>query len=108
MRKNFFKKYQWEEEEDQGKWKGVPPKFELKADERYGFILQLFIQVNMRKSKLSCAEAKHIILCELKDAGAISEVPDTEGNGGILRTDSGMREASEAISAMKRVPAKDT
>ena len=62
----------------------------------------------MRKSKLSCAEAKHIILCELKDAGAISEVPDTEGNGGILRTDSGMREASEAISAMKRVPAKDT
>ena len=103
--KNFFKKYQWEEEEDKDRWKGVPPKFELKADERYGFILQLFIQVNMRKSKLSCAEAKYIILGELKDAGAIEEVPDTEGNGGILRTDSGMREASEAIAAMRRIPA---
>ena len=68
--KSLIKKYQWDEE-DPKRWNGEPPRFELKVDERFGFILQIFITIVMRKSKLNCNAALEMILQELQDAGVV-------------------------------------
>ena len=68
--KSLIKKYQWDEE-DPKRWNGEPPRFEMKVDERFGFILQIFITIVMRKSKLNCSTALEMILQELQDAGVI-------------------------------------
>mmetsp|Transcript_24165 Transcript_24165/g.75894 ORF Transcript_24165/g.75894 Transcript_24165/m.75894 type:complete len:321 (+) Transcript_24165:81-1043(+) len=62
--KSFSKKYSWVEESS-SKWNGLPPKVEMLVDERYSYILQVFIQINKRRCKTNALEAKEILFEEL-------------------------------------------
>lgn len=61
----FIKKYSWDEA-PHAKWEGLPPTIEMTFDERYSFLLHVYIQVNKRKSKLSVEAAHELIFEDLK------------------------------------------
>ena len=71
--KSTVKKYTWVEADDKERWKGIPPRFDMVVDERYGFILSAFLQVTKRQCKLSADTIWNMFLEELDQ----NEVFDT-------------------------------
>ena len=75
--KSTVKKYTWVEADDKERWKGIPPRFDMVVDERYGFILSAFLQVTKRQCKLSADTIWNMFLEELDQ----NEVFDTSYGG---------------------------
>mmetsp|Transcript_29360 Transcript_29360/g.72630 ORF Transcript_29360/g.72630 Transcript_29360/m.72630 type:complete len:796 (+) Transcript_29360:1982-4369(+) len=67
--KSTVKKYTWVEEKNTAKWKGIPPRFDLVVDERYGFILSAFLQVTKRQTQLTADQIWDMFLDELAAHG---------------------------------------
>jgi uncharacterized protein YjgD (DUF1641 family) len=65
--KSTVKKYSWVEAVDKERWKGIPPRFDMVVDERYGFILSAFLQVTKRQCKLSADTIWNMFLTELEE-----------------------------------------
>ena len=69
-KRNYIKKYTWDEAADD-KWQGTPPKIEMTIDEKYAFILSVFIQVNTKTSKIRQREMNQLFFDELRDYDVI-------------------------------------
>jgi len=67
----YMKKYAWDEEPD-SRWEGLPPTIEMTLDERYCFLLHIYIQVNKRKSKLSVEDAQRLLFEDLHQYSVFS------------------------------------
>ena len=80
--KTTVKKYTWTEAADAARFKGVPPRFDLHVDERYGFLLSAYVTIFKRRCKLRADDVYDLLLDELDAHEVWSEEGRWKGRTG--------------------------
>lgn len=95
--KSTVKKYTWVEADDKERWRGIPPRFDVVVDERYGFILSAFLQVTKRQCELSADTIWDMFLEELdeNDVWDASHGDESTWDGRIGRSAEGEQSKEE-------------
>lgn len=106
-RGSLLKKHSWTET-DTVVWRGEPPKVEVLMDHRYNFLLEVYIVISTKKSKVREADIIDIFFGELREYGALSRQTKISGIEFIppddMRGEEGLASSHASRADMRKAP----